>query len=450
MNAGLVRMSVFAIVALISFAAVVLVVTSSKEVGGTEVRAEFEDGWPLLEGMSVRMSGGVVGKVNRLELSDEGRAVVTIDLDEDAPALGADASVAVRQQDLLGDTYLDLSPGRSARPLRETIPVSRTIARPRLDDVLSTVTPAVRNGFQMYVMEIAAALEERGADLNDTILLMRPGLKASTDLLAEFKGQNRSLERALVNARKVTSQVAGRSADLDAAIRNIDATTSEVSAAAPSLRQALARAPRTLRKAESSLRGVRTMLQAAGEVSDEVGGNAEQLEAVTDALIRFPDSAVPALKDVTSLINASRTSIKKGAPSFRVLANTDFSLLPRATEGIDTLSLILGELMPAVLGDPVKGGGYYGGTPRSERWPTDAKTDPARAYLPVKVVLSCETFGVPIEPGCLTKAGLDESSIPTVPGTTTAAGRRAVAKRARDKQAWERDQQTVIDYLLGP
>lgn len=450
MNRAQVRLSAIAIVTLIAIAVVVVITTSSKEVDGTEVRAEFVDGWPLVEGMSVRMSGGVVGQVNRLDLSDEGRAVVIMDIDPDAPSLGADASVAVRQQDLLGDTYLDLSPGNSARPLRETIPVSRTIARPRLDDVVGTFTPEVRLGVQTYVLEIAAALERRGVDLNDTILRLRPGLQATNDLLAEFKGQNRMLARALSNARTVTSQVAGRDEDLDAAVRNISATTSEVSRAAPALREALGRAPRTLTQAESSLRGLRTMLEASRPVTAELERNVGRFDTLTDALIKFPASGRPALNDLAALLEESRRTMKNGAPTFRTLANTDFRLLGPASQGVDTLSQIATQLVPAVIGDPVKGGGYYGGVPRTERWASDPKTDPARSYFRVKAVPSCELFGLPIEPGCLTKAGRDEDALSTLTPAASAGERRAAAKAARVEREYEQQQQAVIDYLLGP
>lgn len=450
MNTAQVRLSALTIVTLIIVGAVVVFATSSQKVDGTEVRAEFTDGWPLVEGMSVRMSGGVVGTVNRLDITDEGRALAIMDIDPGAPPLGADASVAVRQQDLLGDTYLDLSPGRSARPLRETIPVGRTIARPRLDDVVGTFTPEVRLGFQTYVLEIAAALEQRGADLNDTILRLRPGLQATSELLAEFKGQNRSLERALTNARKVTSQVAARDEDLDAAVRSISETTSQVATATPAMREALSRAPTTLSKAETSLRGLRTMLEASRPVTAELERNAPRLDALTDSLIRFPKTGVPALTDLAALVDETRSTVKKGGPTFQTLAGTDFGLLPRAGAGVDTLSQIASDLVPAVIGDPVKGGGYYGGVPRTERWPTDPKTDPARAYFRAKAVMSCEIFGVPIEPGCLTKAGRDEDAIPPLPLTATPAERRRAARQARDEREYEQQQQAVVDYLLGP
>ena len=56
------------------------------------MRAEFEDVYPLLPGMHVRVDGAIAGSVGEIEITDEGTALVTMELFE-----GTDA--AARRRD---------------------------------------------------------------------------------------------------------------------------------------------------------------------------------------------------------------------------------------------------------------------------------------------------------------------------------------------------------------
>ena len=58
---------------LIAAAALTLWVTSHPGPGATTVNAEFEDAFPILAGMNVRVSGAIAGSVRDVELTDKGR-----------------------------------------------------------------------------------------------------------------------------------------------------------------------------------------------------------------------------------------------------------------------------------------------------------------------------------------------------------------------------------------
>src|ERR671920_691066 len=84
----------------------VVVITSNPSVSGTSVKAEFDDVYPLLPGMHVRVDGAIAGSVNDIEVSDDGEAVVTMTLNEGTEPPRTDATAAVRQQDITGDSYV--------------------------------------------------------------------------------------------------------------------------------------------------------------------------------------------------------------------------------------------------------------------------------------------------------------------------------------------------------
>ncbi len=97
----------------------VLYVTSRPQAGANEVVAEFQDAFPILEGMYVRVDGAIAGSVGPVEVTDDGLAEVTLILDETIEDPSSDATAAIRQQDTTGDSYVAFEPGDSGKALPE-------------------------------------------------------------------------------------------------------------------------------------------------------------------------------------------------------------------------------------------------------------------------------------------------------------------------------------------
>ena len=129
-------------------------ISSHPGAGGTTVRAEFDDVYPLLPGMHVRVDGAIAGSVGKIEISDEGTAVVSMELFEGTEPPSADATAAIRQQDITGDSYVALEPGDQPEPLGErAIPTRGTVVAPRFDDLLNSFTEPVRQGLELLLIE---------------------------------------------------------------------------------------------------------------------------------------------------------------------------------------------------------------------------------------------------------------------------------------------------------
>ena len=78
--------------------------------GGLELHATFNQIGGLAERAPVVISGVKVGKVKRIELSDELRASVTLDVDAKLQ-LPVDTSASIRTAGLLGNQFIELEPG---------------------------------------------------------------------------------------------------------------------------------------------------------------------------------------------------------------------------------------------------------------------------------------------------------------------------------------------------
>src|SRR6185503_7851463 len=80
---------------------------------GYEVKVPFKEATSLANEADVRISGVPVGKVKTVKLARNGLNVATIQLDAKYAPLPADSRAILRQKTLLGETYVELTPGTS-------------------------------------------------------------------------------------------------------------------------------------------------------------------------------------------------------------------------------------------------------------------------------------------------------------------------------------------------
>jgi len=100
--------------------------------------AHFDDIGGLTDRSPVRLAGVTVGRVTRIELDDDLRARVTLEVDEGVP-LSTDSSAAIRTSGLLGDQFVALEPGAEEEDLRDGESFSFTESAINLDKLVGTM-----------------------------------------------------------------------------------------------------------------------------------------------------------------------------------------------------------------------------------------------------------------------------------------------------------------------
>lgn len=89
----------------------------SLRAGGLQLTAKFDEIGGLKKRAQVVISGVRVGQVKSIDLSDDFRAQVTLDVDGKL-ALPADTSASILTSGVLGDQYIALEPGGDPAMLR--------------------------------------------------------------------------------------------------------------------------------------------------------------------------------------------------------------------------------------------------------------------------------------------------------------------------------------------
>ena len=405
-------------VGLLVAAAAILVIGSSPGLrGGSEVTAKFDDAYPIQEGNHVRIGGAVAGEVTRIELGDDGQANVTVRLFDGTDRLRSDAIASIRQEDITGDSYLSLSPGSASSPLGDR-PISskRTLSAPRFDDLLNAFDKPVRQGLELALVQLGRTLEGRGEDVNAAALELRPGLVAANQALSEVNSQNRALKSLIGDAHRVTSQAANRSAELGRLIDSLATTLRATADRSAGLDRALERAPQSTRAARGTLARLTRVSAAGRPLAVRLNRMAPELSRSARLLGPFVDDASVILGDVDPTLGLTTKLLRASVPTLEADPKRVFTAPFDLTAGVSAL-------LDATVGDPTVlrslfSAKCYGGRKCDSKgdfglgavaveqgnqslFPADY--DKGRSLVRAVAIPSCETFGEPIRPGCLTK-----------------------------------------------
>ena len=129
---------------------------------GYRFHTSFAESGQLALEADVRISGVPVGKVKSITPDKQtGRADVVIQLQSRYAPLPSDAKAILRQKTLLGETYVELTPGhRNAKPIPENgqLASSQVSDTVELDEILRAFDPKTRAAFQDWMQTQAEAI----------------------------------------------------------------------------------------------------------------------------------------------------------------------------------------------------------------------------------------------------------------------------------------------------
>ncbi len=246
--------------------------TLQRSVTGETTRygAEFTDVFGLREGDDVRMAGVRVGRVMKVELTEDSRANVEFALQNDQ-RLYSDTEASILYQNIVGQRYLDLRQGiaRQANPTvleaGSVIPVERTIPSFDVGVVLNgyeplfaTIDPKAADQITEAAVQALqgdsaswATLVDRTGKLTETFAgrdeLLGDLITGLDRLFATLAQQNDNIETTINNAQQMVGTFNARRPELVASMgslsrvmRSLGAVTSEVN---PALQALITREP---------------------------------------------------------------------------------------------------------------------------------------------------------------------------------------------------------------
>lgn len=172
---------------------------------GYRVHASFNEAVQLFTEGDVRISGVTVGKVKKITPST-GRTDAVLEIDSRYAPLPNDVRAMLRIKTLLGETYVDLTPGTKGKPTipeNGYLPVAQVAPSVELDEVIRTFDPPTRAAFGNFLVGYSDAAAGRGDELNQAFGVLPMFFADSNDLLSVLRRQDRALSRVFANTADI-------------------------------------------------------------------------------------------------------------------------------------------------------------------------------------------------------------------------------------------------------
>src|SRR3954454_16507849 len=144
---------------------------------GYRFQTSFGEATQLAKEADVRISGVSVGKVKDITTTADGRSETIIELKNQYAPIPKDTKATLRQKTLLGETYVELTPGNPKDGMLAEdakLPASQVSPTVELDEIFRAFDPKTREAFQTWMQQQALALGGRGKDLNSAIGNLAP------------------------------------------------------------------------------------------------------------------------------------------------------------------------------------------------------------------------------------------------------------------------------------
>ena len=261
-------------------------------------QAEFPESSLLVNEADVRMSGLNIGKVKQKKLNRGGGQVVTMDIDPKYAPIPKDTKAILRAKSLLGQIYVELSPGTAGAgdlpdggTLR-SVQVEDTVF---IDEILSTFDKPTRRRFQGWIRELATAIDDgRGEDLNQALGKVDRWVASGADLLEILDAQSPALKRLIRNGSIVLGAINERRGQFRELIGNANDTFGALASRNEELAEVINVLPTfydesraTLARLETFARDTRPVVQDLVPVAQKLRPTVEDLGALAPDLKRL-------------------------------------------------------------------------------------------------------------------------------------------------------------------
>jgi phospholipid/cholesterol/gamma-HCH transport system substrate-binding protein len=301
---------------------------------GYRISASFAEASQLATEADVRISGVPVGKVKAIEPDTKtGRSLVTFQIDSRYAPLPSDAKALLRQKTLLGETYVELTPGTAnAKKVDDggrlaDGQVGETV---ELDEILRTFDPETRKAFQEWTQTQAEAIDGHGRDLSDSLGNLGPFAEDTQTLVDILNRQAPAVRQLISNSGVVFDALSERDGQLRSLIQNSNRVFSTTAQRDEELKQAFIALPTFQRESRATLQRLEEFANNTNPLVTQLRPAARELSpTLTDLSALAPDLEA-FFRESNQLIDASKAGF------------------PAAEQVLEDLRPFLGQLDPAL------------------------------------------------------------------------------------------------------
>ncbi len=286
----------------------------------------FDEASQLAVESDVRISGVSVGKVKGIELADDGLADATIEIDPKYAPIPSDTRTMLRQKTLLGETYVELTPGNAdAPPLPEggTLPNAQVSDAVQLDEIFRAFDEPTRAAFQTWMADAAVAFKGRGIDLNAALGNLDQFAERGDDLLRVLDTQRLAVKKLLADGGTTFNAISKQPDQLRSLINNTESVFSTTAARDEQIRQIFQALPTFLDESKLTLdrlaefsTDTNPLVTQLQPVARQLSGTFLALQRLSPELERFFVGLKPVIRQAEPGFSSLRTVLDDQLPPF--------------------------------------------------------------------------------------------------------------------------------------
>ncbi len=293
---------------------------------GYRVTVQFPEATQLAQEADVRISGVRVGKVKTREPNAQtGLTDTVIEIDSRYAPIPSDTRAILRQKTLLGETYVELSPGDSGPGGDRVVPDGGQLPRGQvaetveLDEVLRTFDPETRQRFSTWFDQQGLAARGRAGEINAALAHLTPFAEETDDVLKVLRVQSTATRGLIRDTGEVFAALTERKGQLRELIRNSNRTWEAIASRDAQLADTFRVFPTFLRESRETTERVTAFANEANPLITQLRPAARELSPTLIDLDRLAPDLRGFFQDLDPLVRVSR----RGLPAVeRVLDNT--------------------------------------------------------------------------------------------------------------------------------
>lgn len=307
---------------------------------GYRFNVDFRQSSQLAEQADVRISGVPVGKVVKVQLGPDNSTRALLQLDAKYAPAHQDMRAILRTKTLLGETYVELTPGTDSAPaVKENglLPAGQVGSSVALDEIFRTFDAPTRKAFQNWMQGMNAGLHGRGKDISNAFGNFVPFAENGDELLTVLDDQSADVQKVVADTATVFDALSRRSGQLRSLISDANTTFQATGDSSKAFADAFRVLPGFERQSRTTLRELDAFADEASPLLDDLQPAVKQMTPTFQTLARVAPDLQKTLDGVAALTTAS----KKGFPALIDITQELQSLLVGLTPPLRSFTPLL-------------------------------------------------------------------------------------------------------------
>ena len=328
----------------------IVIATGSGDDGSYRVRAIFNNAAFVIPGMDVKIAGVRVGAIESLDLTDDHKAAVVLNIEnKNYQDFRENAFCRIRPQSLIGERYVDCRPeeplpaGMTQPALLAPIasgagkgeyllPSNRTATSVDLDLINNVMRLPFRERFTIILNEFGTALAGNGQELNAALKVTDPALQQFNNVLAILARQNKQLASLAVNGDTVLAPLARERASIAGFINSSGYTAQASAEESAAMTQNLQKLPGFLTQLRPTMNDLASFSQEATPVFTDLNRAADSINTFTLGAPAFNTAAIPAFVSLGAASEVTGPALVESLPLVQKLGPLGANAKPTVTD----------------------------------------------------------------------------------------------------------------------